>query len=599
MTYDEHTKVQSVTTGDSLPEVRPEITSTSQVMSGAEILLRSLEAEGVKIIFGHPGGAVIKVYDEMHRINPEFQHILVRHEQGGTHAAEGYAKATGKVGTVLVTSGPGATNTVTGIADAYMDSVPIVVFTGQVPTGLIGNDAFQECDAVGITRSITKHSYLVRDIKDLARTVKEAYHIARTGRPGPVLVDLPKDVLLAEGPFQYPETVNMRGYAVPEAVRPEKLQRAARMIADSKRPLLYVGGGAVNSDASDSLTKLARDTGIPVTTTLHGLGAFPEEDPLSLRMLGMHGTWWANQAVQHCDLIIAVGARFDDRVTGKLDSWAPHAKVIHIEIDQSCISKNVFADCAILGDVKTVLERLIPLVDPKDTTEWLEQIDAWRQECPLQYQKDGKLRAQGVIEQLRDKTGGDAVVITDVGQHQMWSAQYFRFLHSRTHITSGGLGTMGFGMPAAMGAAFGMREIGSSRPVVCISGDGGFVMNAQEMSVAAAHKLPLKLAVINNRFLGMVRQWQELFHRERYSHTDLSDTNPDFVKLAEAHHCVGLRANTPEEAQKIIDEAWKVTDRPVLMEFSVAKEEMVFPMVPAGAATGDMITDRMTPNSFV
>ncbi len=599
MTYDEHTKVQPVTTGDSLPEDRPEITSTSQVMSGAEILLRSLEAEGVKIIFGHPGGAVIKVYDEMHRINPEFQHILVRHEQGGTHAAEGYAKATGKVGTVLVTSGPGATNTVTGIADAYMDSVPIVVFTGQVPTGLIGNDAFQECDAVGITRSITKHSYLVRDIKDLARTVKEAYHIARTGRPGPVLVDLPKDVLLAEGPFQYPETVNMRGYAVPEAVRPEKLQRAARMIADSKRPLLYVGGGAVNSDASDSLTKLARDTGIPVTTTLHGLGAFPEEDPLALRMLGMHGTWWANQAVQHCDLIIAVGARFDDRVTGKLDSWAPHAKVIHIEIDQSCISKNVFADCAILGDVKTVLERLIPLVDPKDTTEWLAQIDAWRQECPLQYQKDEELRAQGVIEQLRNKTGGDAVVITDVGQHQMWSAQYFRFLHPRTHITSGGLGTMGFGMPAAMGAAFGMREIGSSRPVVCISGDGGFVMNAQEMSVAAAHKLPLKLAVINNRFLGMVRQWQELFHMERYSHTDLSDTNPDFVKLAEAHHCVGLRANTPEEAKKIIDEAWKVTDRPVLMEFCVAKEEMVFPMVPAGAATGDMITDRMTPNSFV
>ncbi|MXX97407.1 MAG: biosynthetic-type acetolactate synthase large subunit [Rhodothermaceae bacterium] len=599
MTYDEHTKVQPVTTGDSLPEVRPEITSTSQVMSGAEILLRSLEAEGVKIIFGHPGGAVIKVYDEMHRINPEFQHILVRHEQGGTHAAEGYAKATGKVGTVLVTSGPGATNTVTGIADAYMDSVPIVVFTGQVPTGLIGNDAFQECDAVGITRSITKHSYLVRDIKDLARTVKEAYHIARTGRPGPVLVDLPKDVLLAEGPFQYPETVNMRGYAVPEAVRPEKLQRAARMIADSKRPLLYVGGGAVNSDASESLTELARYTGIPVTTTLHGLGAFPEEDPLALRMLGMHGTWWANQAVQHCDLIIAVGARFDDRVTGKLDSWAPHAKVIHIEIDQSCISKNVFADCAILGDVKTVLERLIPLVDPKDTTEWLEQIDTWRQECPLQYQKDGKLHAQGVIEQLRDKTGGDAVLITDVGQHQMWSAQYFRFLHPRTHITSGGLGTMGFGMPAAMGAAFGMREIGSSRPVVCISGDGGFVMNAQEMSVAAAHKLPLKLAVINNRFLGMVRQWQELFHMERYSHTDLSDTNPDFVKLAEAHHCVGLRANTPEEAKEIIDEAWKVTDRPVLMEFSVAKEEMVFPMVPAGAATGDMITDRMTPNSFV
>lgn len=599
MAYDTHTKVQPVTTGDSVPEMRPEITSTNQVMSGAEILLRSLEAEGVKIVFGHPGGAVIKVYDEMHRINPEFQHILVRHEQGGTHAAEGYAKATGKVGTVLVTSGPGATNTVTGIADAHMDSVPIVVFTGQVPTELIGNDAFQECDATGITRSITKHNYLVRDIKDLARTVKEAYHIARTGRPGPVLVDLPKDVLLAEAPFQYPETVNMRGYAVPKDVRSEKLQRAAHMIAESQRPLLYVGGGAVSSNASDSLRELARYTGIPVTTTLHGLGAFPEDDPLALRMLGMHGTWWANQAVQHCDLIIAVGARFDDRVTGKLDSWAPHAKVIHIEIDQSCISKNVFADCAILGDVKIILDRLIPLVDPKDTTDWLAEIDAWRQECPLQYQKDGKLRAQGVIEQLRDKTEGNAVVITDVGQHQMWSAQYFRFLHSRTHITSGGLGTMGFGMPAAMGAAFGIREIGASRSVVCISGDGGFVMNAQEMSVAAAHRLPIKLAVINNRFLGMVRQWQELFHMERYSHTDLSDTNPDFVKLAEAHHCVGLRASTPEEAKEIIDEAWNVTDRPVLMEFCVAKEEMVFPMVPAGAATGDMITDRMTPNSFV
>ena len=599
MTYDTHTKVQPVASGDSLPEVRPEITRTTQLMSGAEILLRSLEAEGVKIIFGHPGGAVIKVYDEMHRINPAFQHILVRHEQGGTHAAEGYAKATGKVGTVLVTSGPGATNTVTGIADAYMDSIPIVVFTGQVPTGLIGNDAFQECDAMGVTRSITKHSYLVRDVKDLARTVKEAYHIARTGRPGPVLVDLPKDVLLAEAPFQYPKTVNMRGYGIPGEVRPEKLQRAARMIAESERPLFYVGGGAISSNASEHLTDLARHIGIPVTTTLHGLGAFPEDDPLALRMLGMHGTWWANQAVQHCDLIIAVGARFDDRVTGKLDSWAPHAKVIHIEIDQSCISKNVFADCAILGDVQSVLERLRPLVEPKDTTEWLNQIDVWRQECPLQYKQDGQLRAQGVIEQLRDKTGGDAVVITDVGQHQMWSAQYFRFLHSRTHITSGGLGTMGFGMPAAMGAAFGMREVNSPRPVVCISGDGGFVMNAQEMSVAAAHKLPLKLAVINNRFLGMVRQWQELFHMERYSHTDLSDTNPDFVKLAEAHHCVGLRADSPKEAQKIIDEAWEVTDRPVLMEFRVAKEEMVFPMVPAGAATGEMITDRMTPNSFV
>ena len=600
MRYDSHTKVSALeTAGDALPESEPQVAAGDQILSGAEILLYSLEAEGVTIMFGHPGGAVIKIYDEMARINPNFKHILVRHEQGGTHAAEGYAKATGKVGTVLVTSGPGATNTVTGIADAYMDSVPIVVFTGQVPTGLIGNDAFQECDAIGITRSITKHSYLVRDVKDLARTVKEAYHIARTGRPGPVLVDLPKDVLLAKAPFHYPQSVSIRGYSTPTAGRPEKIQRAARMIAESQRPLFYVGGGAISANASEKLCEVAQHTRIPVTTTLHGLGAFPEDDSLALRMLGMHGTWWANQAVQHADLIIAVGARFDDRVTGKLDSWAPHAKVIHVEVDQSCISKNVFADCAILGDAKLVLDQLAPLLKRKDTDAWLQEIDAWRQECPLEYDEDTKLRAQYVIECLRNKTQGDAVVLTDVGQHQMWTAQYFRFLYPRTHITSGGLGTMGFGMPAAMGAAFGLRELGSSRPVVCISGDGGFVMNAQELSVAAAHKLPIKLAVINNRFLGMVRQWQELFHAERYSHTDLSDTNPDFVKLAEAHHCVGLRAKTNEEAVRIIDEAWAVNDRPVLMEFQVEKEEMVFPMVPAGSATGDMITKRIVPNSFV
>jgi len=599
MQYDIHTKVRPVNAGDTLPEPALEVSAASKRMSGAEILLRSLEAEGVKVIFGHPGGAVIKVYDEMMRIRPGFEHVLVRHEQGGTHAAEGYAKATGKVGTVLVTSGPGATNTVTGIADAYMDSVPIVVFTGQVPTNLIGNDAFQECDAIGVTRSVTKHSFLVRDVRDLARTIREAYHIARTGRPGPVLVDLPKDVLMAEAPFHYPEQVNIRGYVVPDAGRSDKIARAARMIAASERPVFYVGGGVVNSDASEVLTEIARTAGIPVTTTLHGLGAYPEEDPLALRMLGMHGTWWANQAIQHCDLIIAAGARFDDRVTGKLDSWAPHAKVIHIEIDQSCISKNVFADCAILGDVKTVLQQLKPHIKPKDTSGWLAEIDTWRQECPLAYDHDDKLRAQYVIEALREKTGGRAVVLTDVGQHQMWTAQYFRFLFPRTHITSGGLGTMGFGMPAAMGAAFGLREQGSDMLVVCISGDGGFVMNAQELSVAAAHKLPLKIAVINNRFLGMVRQWQELFHMERYSHTDLSDTNPNFVKLAEAYNCVGLRASSPDEVRGVLDAAWEVTDRPVVMEFQVVKEEMVFPMVPAGAATGDMITQRLTPNSFV
>lgn len=567
-------------------------------MSGAEIFLRSLEAEGVKTVFGHPGGAVIKIYDEMARINPSFEHILVRHEQGGTHAAEGYAKATGKVGTVLVTSGPGATNTVTGIADAYMDSVPIVVFTGQVPTPLIGNDAFQECDTIGVTRSITKHSFLVRDVNDLARTVKQAYYIARTGRPGPVVVDLPKDVLLAETEFEYPEEIGLRGYQAPAPANGEKIQRAARMIAEAEKPLLYVGGGAVGSGGSDLLTQLARKARIPVTTTLHGLGGFPEDDELALGMLGMHGTWYANMAVQHSDLIIAVGARFDDRVTGKLDSWAPHAKIVHIEIDPSCISKNVYVDCAIVGDVREVLERLLPLVDERPTQKWLEQIQKWRDECPLEFdQGDGRLRAQYVIQRLREKTQGDAVVVTDVGQHQMWTAQYFQFVHPRSHITSGGLGTMGFSLPAAMGAAFGLR--GTDKTVLSISGDGGFVMNAQELSVLAAHKLPVKIVVINNNFLGMVRQWQELFHEERFSHTDLTDTNPDFVKLAEAHHCAGFRVEKPEEVDDVIEKAWAIDDKPVLMEFRVIKEEMVFPMIPAGASTDEIITKRLTPNAFV
>ena len=558
------------------------------VMSGAEIFLRSLDAEGVEIVFDHPGGAIIQIYDEMARVKPAFKHVLVRHEQGGTHAAEGYAKATGKVGTVLVTSGPGATNTVTGIADAYLDSVPLVVFTGQVPTALIGNDAFQETDTIGITRSITKHSFLVRDVKDLAHTVKAAYHIARTGRPGPVVVDLPKDVIAARAPFEYPDEVNLPGYRLPPAPTDDMIDRAVKMIEESSRPLFYVGGGTINSGASELLTEAARITRIPVTTTLHGLGAFPEDDDLSLGMLGMHGTWYANQAVQNTDLLIAVGARFDDRVTGKLDDWAPHAKVIHIDIDPSCISKNVYVDCAVVSDVRDALERIVPRLKPKETTEWLGRIEQWKAECPLTYQKDGHLRPQFILERLREKTGGQAIVVTDVGQNQMWTAQYFRYVRPRSHITSGGLGTMGFSLPAAMGAAFGVDDV----PVITISGDGGFVMNAQELSVAAAHGLPLKVIVFNNRYLGMVRQWQELFHASRFSHTDLSDTNPDFVKLAEANHCVGMRTDNPDEVQGIIDAAWEINDRPVLMEFQVVKEEMVFPMVPAGAATGDMITDR-------
>ncbi|RMH67130.1 MAG: biosynthetic-type acetolactate synthase large subunit, partial [Bacteroidetes bacterium] len=568
--------------GDGQAQGQPALPHTGVTMTGAEIFVRALEAEGVKVVFGHPGGAVIKIYDEIARLKPTFEHVLVRHEQGGTHAAEGYAKATGQVGTVLVTSGPGATNCVTGIADAYMDSVPIVVFTGQVPVPLIGNDAFQETDTIGVTRSITKHSFQVRRVEDMTWMIRAAYHIARTGRPGPVVVDLPKDVLLAETTFQYPSDVQdrIRGYRVHTTPNPAKVERAARMIARARRPLLYVGGGVNGAGAAPELLELAHKARIPVTTTLHGLGAFPEDDPLSLGMLGMHGTWYANQAVQHCDLLIAVGARFDDRVTGKLEAWAPHAKVIHMDIDQACVSKNVWCDCAVLGDVKESLRALLPLVDPKDTQAWLDEIAAWRAECPLAYEHDGQLHAQFVIEQLRAISGGDAVVVSDVGQHQMWTAQFFRYKHPRSHITSGGLGTMGFCLPAAMGAAFGLREQGKDLPVISISGDGGFVMNAQELGVIAKHRLPIKIVVINNQFLGMVRQWQELFHQERYSQTNLADTNPDFVKLAEAFGIEAMRATSPEEAEDVIARAWQITDRPVLLEFRVVPEGMVFPMVP-------------------
>ena len=562
-------------------------------LTGAEIFVRSLEAEGVEVVFGHPGGAIIKIYDALAQLQPSFQHVLVRHEQAGTHAAEGYAKATGRVGTVLVTSGPGATNTVTGIADAMLDSIPIVVFTGQVAVPMIGGDAFQECDTMGVTRSITKHSFQVRSAADLAPTIRAAYHIARTGRPGPVVVDLPKDILVEEAAFVYPESVSMRGYSVHSAGAEEKVARAARMINGSQRPLLYVGGGAMGGHAAEALTELARHTGIPVTTTLHGLGAFPETDALALGMLGMHGTYAANMAVQTCDLLIAVGARFDDRVTGKLEAWAPHAEVIHIEIDPSCVSKNVFADCAILGDVETVLGQLRPQLEAKDTSAWREQIAGWRElashEAPPEGAPDGPLSAVEAIRKLGARAE-NAVLTTDVGQHQMWSAQHFGFVRPRSHITSGGLGTMGFGFPAAIGAALGLR--GTDATVVSISGDGGFLMNMQELGVARALGLPLKVAVINNARLGMVRQWQELFHAERYSHTDLADTNPDFVELAKAFGCAAFRASTPAEADAAIEAAWAVADRPALIEFVVPHEELVFPMVPAGAATDDMILRR-------
>jgi acetolactate synthase-1/2/3 large subunit len=553
-----------------------------KTMTGAEIFVRSLVEEGVEVVFGYPGGAVIGIYDALHDIT-DIKHILTRHEQGATHAAEGYAKASGKPGVVLVTSGPGATNTVTGIADAYMDSIPIVVFTGQVAVHMIGNDAFQEADIVGITRPITKHNFLVKDIRDLTRTVKEAFFIATTGRPGPVLVDLPKDVMAQKSTFEYPKTVVLRGYQPVVEGNTKQIKKAAAVISNAKRPVLYVGGGAISSGAARELRALAEKLRCPVTTTLHGLGAFPEDNPLSMGMLGMHGSWYSNIAVSYCDVLIAVGARFDDRVTGKVEAFAAEAKKIHIDIDPAAISKNVPVDVPIVGDVKHVLSALAELVEPLDTADWLATIAQWKVEHPLRYKHDEALRAQHVFQTLGDLTGGDAIVVTDVGQHQMWAAQFYRWKHPRTHITSGGLGTMGFSLPAAMGAAFANLK----RPVVSISGDGGFQMNVQELATIAQHQLPIKIFVINNGFLGMVRQWQELFWRRRYSHVDISA--PDFVKLAEAYGCKALRVSEPSGVEKAIQAAMAYHDGPILVEFVVAREDNVYPMIPAGQTVNELM----------
>lgn len=551
-------------------------------MTGSEIFVRSLIEENVDVVFGYPGGAIIGVYDALVDLS-DIKHILVRHEQGATHAAEGYAKATGKPGVVLVTSGPGATNTVTGIADAYMDSIPIVVFTGQVALKLIGNDAFQEADIVGITRPITKHSYLVRDVRELAKTIKEAFYIATTGRPGPVVVDLPKDVMAQKTTFEYPETVELRSYKPVVEGHLKQIKKAAELINAAKRPVLYVGGGVIQSNASQELRTLAEKLQCPVTTTLHGLGSFPETNPLAMGMLGMHGTWYSNMAVDYCDVLIAVGARFDDRVTGKVEAFAAEAKKIHIDIDPSAISKNVPVDVPIVGDVKTVLKSLNHLVHALDTGDWLKTIRQWKQEHPLRYESGDAVRAQYVIQKLGEITGGDAVVVTDVGQHQMWTAQFFSWKHARSHITSGGLGTMGFSLPAAMGAAFGRKDL----PVVSISGDGGFQMNSQEMMTIVENKLPMKIFVINNGFLGMVRQWQELFWRRRYSHVEIS--GPNFVKLAEAYGCPGIRVQHSSEVEDAIRKAMAHKDGPILVEFAVAQEDNVYPMIPAGQTVKEML----------
>ena len=566
------------------------------MLSGADIFFECLKREGVDTIFGYPGGAVLKIYEKLYDID-FLHHILVRHEQGATHMAEGYAKATGKVGVVLVTSGPGATNTVTGIADAYMDSVPIVVFTGQVPSHLIGNDAFQEADIIGITRPITKHNFLVRDVKELAVTIRKAFHIASTGRPGPVVVDLPKDIIASECEFIYPKDVDIRGYRPVYRGHSNQIKKAAEMISISKKPLLYVGGGIVMSGGSRELALLVQENNLPVTMTLQGLGAFPGSDEHSLGMLGMHGTYWANQAVQNCDLLISLGARFDDRVTGNTESFAPASFKIHVDIDPASIDKNIVVDLPIVGDVKHVLAELVAEIQkPPDIEEWWMNINKWKDDCPLNYEgNDGRLRTEFVIERLFDKTKGEAVIITDVGQHQMWTAQYYKFNHPRSNITSGGLGTMGFSVPASIGAAFGIKD----RPIVSISGDGGFQMNIQELITAAAYKLPIKFIIINNSFLGMVRQWQELFHSEKFSFTDLGKSNPDFVKVGEAFGIKSFSTDNPKEVDQLLNNVLNYNEGPSLVEFKVVKEDMVFPIIPSGKSVADMIVKRLNPKNML
>jgi acetolactate synthase-1/2/3 large subunit len=558
-------------------------------MTGAQILMKCLEREGVEHIFGYPGGVVIDIYDELMR-RPHIRHILVRHEQAAVHAADGYARASSKVGVALVTSGPGATNTVTGIASAYLDSIPIVVLTGQVPTALIGNDAFQEVDIVGITRPCTKHNYLVKDVKDLAQTIHEAFYIARSGRPGPVLVDLPKDVSQASTVPKFPETVKIKSYNPTYHANPRQVARALDMILHAHKPVLYTGGGIVLSDSSEELYKFATALQIPVTSTLMGLGGFPGDHPLWMGMLGMHGTYCANMAVSQADVLIAVGARFDDRVTGKLSEFAPHAKIVHIDIDPSSISKNVQVDIPIVGDCLDTLRQLNELLEDKPARDWaeerrpwLETVNEWATTHPLTYVWDDKvIKPQFVVEKLYELTQGEAYITTEVGQNQMWAAQFYKFKHPRRLMTSGGLGVMGYGFPAAMGVQL-------AKPDACvidIAGDGSIQMNIQELITVVENKLPVKIAILNNSYLGMVRQWQQLFYERRYSATQM--TAPDFVKLAEAYGAVGLRATKPEEVEPVIREALN-TPRPVIMDFKVEPEECVMPMVPAGKAMHEML----------
>ncbi len=551
-------------------------------LSGAKAVIKSLEFEHVDTIFGIPGGVMIPIYDELYQ-QDAITHYLVRHEQAAAHAADGYARATGKVGVCMATSGPGATNLVTGIATAYMDSVPLVAVTGQVTTDLIGKDAFQEADITGITQPITKHNYLIRDASEIPQTIKEAFHIASTGRPGPVLVDIPKDVQTTTVRFEYPKKVHLPGYQPTYDGHPGQIKRAAKAISEAHRPVIYVGGGAKIGGASEEVRALAEAILAPVTMTLMGMGVLPAEHPLSLGMLGMHGTRYANYAVTESDLIIAIGARFDDRVTGKIASFAPNAKIIHIDIDPAEIGKNVRVDIPIVGDVKRVLQKLMPMLKQTRTKEWMEKVHAWKREYPLEFEETG-LKPQYVVREI-SKLCPDAIICTEVGQHQMWAAQYFSHRHPRNFISSGGLGTMGYGFPASIGAKIGRPD----ETVFDLAGDGSFTMNCQELATAVAYDVQVKVAIFNNGYLGMVRQWQELFYDRRYSATKLSEIN--FVKLADAFGAHGIRVDSQSEVAPAIKEALSVP-KPVIIDFRVEPEECVFPMVPAGAALNEILDEK-------
>ncbi len=556
-----------------------------QLMTGSKILIESLLKEGVDTIFGYPGGAVLNIYDELLNYRDKLNHILVRHEQGAAHAADGYARATGKVGVVLVTSGPGATNTITGIATAYMDSVPMVIITGQVPTSLIGNDAFQEADTVGITRPCTKHNYLVRDVEDLARIVKEAFYIASTGRPGPVLIDIPKDISSNVAEFDYPESIEMRSYNPTYFGHHVQILKVVDELLKAEKPMFYIGGGVISSNAANELKEIAEMLDMPIVSTLIGLGGFPSEHALFFGMLGMHGTYAANTGISNADFIVAIGSRFDDRVTGKVDEFGGKAKFAHIDIDPSSIGKNVKIDIPVVGDVKSVLNSMLEILSLKskeiESTQykrmkWLEELNMYKYEHPLSYKMTDVIKPQFVVEKIYELTDGEAIIATEVGQNQMWAAQFYKFKNPRSLLTSGGLGTMGYGFPAAIGAQVAFPD----KMVFDIAGDGSIQMNIQELATAVQYNLPVKIVIINNNFLGMIRQWQELFYEKRYSFSKLN-VNPDFVKLAESYGAVGLRANKPEQVEDVLKTALSIK-KPVIMDFVVAQEEGVYPIVAPG-----------------